>query len=122
MHKSNHSHAPDARRVAAKRFLSTIKEEAKRSPLTARNLIANSASVCNEAVAAILPSVKHISRTINRIKNKENGHKLNPRDLIELVIGDEYNVSNKGEQFLLFDSGPAEKRMLIFGTKKTFNY
>ena len=42
---------------------------------------------------------------------------LNLKSLEELIIPLEYRLTAKGDDFLLYDSGPGPQRILIFGTQ-----
>lgn len=68
-------------------------------------------------VQAQLPSRLCLNRTIQRSRNRENRPIPLPLDLEDLVIPDQYRVTNSGAEFLLFDSGPEVDRVLIFSTR-----
>lgn len=78
--------------------------------------------VTEPSVAAVLPTVNSMTQTVRRTRNKNEMHPVNPRNLIELELADEYKTTFKGEEFLLFDSGPAMNRLLIFGTSSNLKF
>lgn len=110
-----HSHAPDAREVVKKRKLNEMKEAAKTSRENPRKIIANSVHDLTAATAATMPSTRALSRMIGRVRRNVNYPK-NPRNLTELTLNDDFNKTSKGENFVLHDSGPNEKRLIVFGT------
>lgn len=114
-------HAPDARQVEKKRTLAGIKNAAKNSRDSAKRIIADAAGNVTMATSAVLPSVKSMTRMIGRIRNTENYPK-NPKNLSELALADRFVTTAKGENFLLFDSGPNVKRTLMFGTTSNLQF
>lgn len=70
----------------------------------------NSVSVVS---APKLPSVSSLKRTVQR-KRKINIPQ--PENLFDLEIPHDFTVTKTGENFLKYDSGPAENRILIFTT------
>ena len=59
-----------------------------------------------------------IRRSIRRYKQAIQAPHPIPRNLHEMVIPDEYKTTCKGENFLLYDSGLSENRILLFSTEK----
>ena len=69
-----------------------------------------------------MPPVHHIKRNIRRQRLCSSHSQPLPLDAQELVLTDEYTKTQNGEDFLLYDSGSVEKRILIFGTHENLNY
>ncbi|XP_076036661.1 uncharacterized protein LOC143022389 [Oratosquilla oratoria] len=67
------------------------------------------------AVAPKLPKVQSIKRTIRSIRQPTVGPVL-PSTCNEIVFPPELTITFKGDQFLIYDSGPVEKRIIIFAT------
>lgn len=59
--------------------------------------------------------MKKIAR---RSRGKENSFPLNPISVNELEIPEDFTKTEKGDLFLIFDSGKVQERMLIFTTKE----
>lgn len=116
-----HSHAGDSRNIAKAALLDTIKNEAKVNKESAKNIISAACVGLSEPVAAYIPSVKLISETVRRMRNKENVI-ANPKTLLELEFDEMFQFTEKKEKFLLFDSGPAEDRLVIFATRKNLSF
>ena len=52
------------------------------------------------------------------IERQRNGETLNPSNIKEIAISVELQVTEKGDQFLAYDSGPDEEdRVLILATE-----
>lgn len=119
--KGKHLHAPDARARERKRTLNSIKNAAKIGRESARKIIAESTKLTTVATAAIMPSVKSMTRMVGRIRRKSKFPK-NPKTLKELELPENFKKTSKGEDFLIFDSGAVDDRMLIFGTKKNLKF
>lgn len=119
--RGEHIHAPDAREIEKKQTLTSIKNAAKIGRENARVLIASAVGNVTNATAAIMPTTKSMTRMVQRIRNK-NRFPKNPRNLIELVLPNEFITTSKGDNFLLYDSGPNENRLLIFGTLSNLKF
>lgn len=76
----------------------------------------------NPALSMALPKVSNLSRTIRRTRNRTRNAPTTPRSLDQLVIEGDYMMTNKKDNFLLFDSGPAVHRMMIFGTNANLEF
>jgi hypothetical protein len=119
-HRSGHNHAPDAAKVEARRALNIIKDRAISSQDAPTNIIAQASSSISQAAAGQLPSLSSIIRNILRFRVREGQAPPNPATLADLVIhpNSEYAQTKNGENFLQFDSGPSEDRILIFSTQR----
>ena len=74
--------------------------------------MSKASSELSGCVAAALPQTSSIKRSIRRVRQEEQcGSTVNHRN--ELILSEEDTRTNKGESFLLFDSGKVEDRMLI---------
>ncbi|KII67194.1 hypothetical protein RF11_11353 [Thelohanellus kitauei] len=57
-----------------------------------------------------------MTRLVQRTRRDANTPLPSPNSLSSLALPIEYTLSHRGEQFLQYDSGPDENRMLIFST------
>ena len=96
---------------------SRIKDTAETSEEPPQHIIANELANISAATMANLPPRENIGRTIMHQRNDRH-QPPNPEIKAEIpVLPLEYQLSENGEQFLLFDSGHShEDRILIFGT------
>ena len=98
---------------------------ASNSRETPENVITNATIGFGDEVRGIL-NTQNMKRTIQRQRVRDHAAPINPRDLSTLVVPVEYQHiildANIGpEQFLLYDSGQAADRILIFGTNDSLN-
>lgn len=77
--------------------------------MSARGIIAIARADMDIASAAVLPKTSSLVLTVCRVRNDNDCPPL-PNDLNELLLPDKYTKS-KGEQFLMFDSGPSNDRI-----------
>lgn len=110
--KNEHTHAPDARIKNKSEAINNMKRKALESDTSARNIIKRVCKDMDSATAATMPRTSSLTRTIKRIRNGNNCPQL-PTNLKDLIISEEYSKC-KGEQFLLYDSGDDDNRILIF--------
>lgn len=68
----------------------------------------------DSTVAAALPSLRSMTRMVNRVRSKENII-VNPRNLSELKLAN--ILTEKDAPFLLYDNESADQRLVIFATK-----
>lgn len=117
---NDHTHIEDGRKVQAARVIEQIHEGALYSCENPETLISNATLGLGDAVRATL-HIPNIKRTVQRERVRNLAAPVNPRSLATLVLPIEYTQilldANVGpERFLLHDSGPADDRILIFGT------
>lgn len=91
-----------------------LKVAAKECKEKARNLVSDAVQNVDDTVAPVLPKMSAMTRTINRIRQKDNII-ANPRNLSELKL--ENVVTAKGMPFLLYDNESADDRLIIFATR-----
>ena len=72
----------------------------------------------SEGTAAKLPKLDSLKRTIQRQRVQQPAAPVQPTSLEQLAVPPEYQHTAKGEQFLLYDSGPETQRILILGTQR----
>ena len=110
-----HNHVPEKAKIEARKILRKIKEVAISTQTETNNIIAQASVNVTQSTIAQLPSPIRIKRTIQRIRiQKEKAPSL-PRSLNELIIPGEYQLTKRGQQFMLFDSQDTE-RIIIFST------
>lgn len=114
----DHNHCADAAEVEATRVLKDIKECAALTKTPGNELFKNAVETCSRAAAARLPTVDNIKRTIRNIRQRKEGGPALPASRSEIFFSGEFTTTAKGEKFLLYDSGPTENRLLIFGTRQ----
>lgn len=85
-----------------------------------RNVIAKVSGNVDVDSAAIMPGTSNLFRTVRRARANTNTAKM-ASNLTDLIIPDRFkNVAD--EPFLLYDSGPGNRRILYFATQRNLNY
>lgn len=115
-HTNMHNHIADAGHVEAQKVVSDIRNAAVVSCDTPNYIVASISGRINQSVAAKLPSVPNLKRVIVNARAKQNSGPVQPVSRRDIVFPEEFTRTEKGEPFLLFDSGPEDDRMLIFAT------
>lgn len=72
----------------------------------------------NSLAVQELPKLESLKRTIRRQLQSTTNFRPQPATLEDLQILDEYQQTNKGCIFFLFDSGPETQCIVIFGPHK----
>ena len=111
----NHSAKP-AKRKAKEVRLEMLKK-ARTTSESPSTILASLSAGMPEEVAGTLPTTDSLGRELRRERQKCRRAPPNPLSRAELQIPEEYTKMN-GENFLLYDSGLEEDRILVFGTKK----
>ena len=102
-----------------------IKRRAQETQDSSHSIVGESLLTVSEGTAAKLLKLDSLKRTIQRTIQRERERVLaapvQPATLQELNLPPEYQRTAKGEQFLLYDSGPEAQRILIFGTQRNLD-
>lgn len=113
--ENSHNHVPDPCKIQCKMAVNKIKEAAVHTQNTPHDIISTVQIV--PGVAGAIPSVHHLKHTIRRVRTRNQCAPPIPKTVSDLKIADEYTKTIKGEQFLIFDSGASQDRILIFSTE-----
>ena len=113
---NDHTHAPDIGRPEALRIRQSIKRRSVDTEETPQQVITQELSVVSDSAAVKLPAIRNIRRCIRRYRQDTGNALVNPQTRADLVLPEEYTRTLANEQFLLFDSGPVEDRILLFST------
>ena len=117
--ESVHSHAPDISNVQAKIVIEQLKQNALTTELSTGNIISGTISTTEVGVVSHLPSITPMSRTIQRVRTKNEKPPENSLTIHKLVLPNEYKSIN-GNIFLVYDN-KQKNRLLIFATKENLN-
>ena len=115
---NDHLHGPDNTKVSCFETKIGIKRRAQTTHETSHHIIGDSVLELSEGTSAKLPKLNSLKRTLQRQREKENAAPAQPTSLEELVIPLEYTKTGKGDNFLLYDSGPNLHPILILGTHR----
>ena len=112
-----HNHSGNMAHVEASAIMANIREDSKNNIQTPTDIVYNGISNINGAISTSLPSYNNMKRTVERIKKSISGIPSLPSSLMTLILPPEYLLTDRGENFLLYDSGPCLERIIIFGTE-----
>lgn len=113
-----HSHAPDGRTVEKKALMTRLKDLSNTSHLTRKAVVQTVCSdIKSEATISVLPSISSMMSNVSRLRNKADIN-VNPTNVLDLVIGDEFKNTIAGNNFLFYDSGLIEERLVIFASER----
>ena len=104
---NEHLHSPDEQAVICQETKIGIKRKARDSQDSSHQIVGESLLTVSEDTTAKLSKLDSLKRTIQRQRVQQ------------LALPPEYQQTAKGEQFLLYNSGPETQRILIFGTQCT---
>jgi hypothetical protein len=115
---NEHSHGPDPSQLEVCKVVQQMKQLAEETEATPQQIITQSITTITEDAKAKLPSIPHIRRNIRRQRQTLKHPLSDPRNVDDIIIPEQYTMTQDGQQFLLFDSGAKSKgRMFLFGTK-----
>ena len=115
---NEHLHAPDEQAVSCCEVKVGMKRKARDSQDSSHHIVGEGLETVTEGTAAKLPKLDSLKRTIQRQRVRQQAAPVQPATLEQLTLPEEYKQTSKGEQFLLYDSGPVSQRILIFGTQR----
>ena len=119
---NEHTHPADATRIQNLKALQEMKNRARDTQETPHQIVTRAVEGMSEECSAILPTISHLKRNLRQCRQRSQNSLPVPQNTQDLVIPLEYKNTKNGEQFLLYDSGPINQRILIFGTEKSVSY
>lgn len=114
--ESSHNHSAEAAKVKVVELRNKIKTTALETSESPHVIIASTSAQIHDSVAAHMPSMSSLKRTIRNIRHAATEDLMNPVNLKEIVIPSQFRVTEKNHDFLIYDKGAVDDRMLIFGT------
>ncbi|XP_068200755.1 uncharacterized protein [Palaemon carinicauda] len=103
------------------KFKNEVKDKAKDRRQAPNDIISSAAFQVSQAVAAAFPCMSSIKKTVRRVQQKDNIGLVVPMHRKDFVCTDQ-TKTNKGKQFIMFDSLPSANRMLIFSTDRNLQF
>ena len=114
-----HTHEASAVHLEVERVKTKIKKRAADTLETPSAIVNQSLTNVPQACLASIPKVTALRKIIKRKRTTLSCAPSNPTDLWELCLPESYKIyipqPGVEENFLLCDSGPGDKRILIFG-------
>ena len=110
---NEHTHPPSQTRVEATKIKARIKDRAANTNDTSQQILGAELQNVSEAIAVALPSLNIMRRNICRQRDDHNMPAVPQRRKDIPVLPNNYQVTNRGDRFLLFDSGVGDVNLLI---------
>lgn len=104
--------------------MNKLKTLAKTTRLSNREIVNQSMTNVQNAVAATIPSTTQMCQTINRVRKDPDAPK-NPTKLSELVFSKKYSETESGKNFIVhdtYDDDDTGDRLIIFGTRDNLDF
>ncbi|XP_050053383.1 uncharacterized protein LOC126549053 [Aphis gossypii] len=111
---SEHNHVPDICKLEVKKEVERMKSQALSSQDNPQQIIAS--SQLNPMISGALPEISNLKHTLRRVRQRNDCAPPNPQSLFNLQIPERYTLTKDGKQFMQYDSGPSDERILIFFT------
>ena len=115
-----HTHASDATQCEVLQVRHNIKKRALETEETPQQILGREMQNLSEAASVQMIPIPHLRRHIRKQRQANHAQHPLPTDRSTIELPDEYKKLSSGENFLLFDSGVADKnRIFIFGTDQS---
>lgn len=111
-----HEHMANAADNGARKIINKIKKRALKGTESPNVIVGEVITKASTSVAVELPTASTIKKNIQRLRRQHNPQLLTPNSLSELELPESYQLTLKGDNFLLHDSCNRKTRMLVFGT------
>ena len=112
---SEQLHGEDQQQVNCITLKAGMKRKARDTHDSTHHIIGEALEIVTIPSVIKLPKLESLKRTVRRERQTIDAAPVQPDSLQELIISPEYQTTAKGKNFLLYDSGPAQ-RILILGT------
>lgn len=115
---NDHTHPPSQTKVEATKVKAKVKERASTSNETPQQVLAAELQNVTEAAIVSLPCLNNVRRNIRRQRENNNDMPPIPASREDMpVLPDDFQRTERGDRFLLFDSGVGDvNRIIIFAT------
>lgn len=114
-----HCHAPIPAEVKVKKVLEDVRKKARNSRENRLNIVAGAVAGVTPQVSAALPTLANMRKLVDRTRKGCSAAPINPQSTQDLVIPDDYKITQRNEDFLVQNSMDDDgHRLLIFTTKR----
>lgn len=110
-------HGTNFEKTEEKKCVNAMKKKCMTTGEKTGKILAAGVATLSSPVAAKLPCVENLSRTLRNVRQKHNPMPADPKRGDVFEIPAEFTVTAKGDQFLMYDKS-GKDRLLIFCTKK----
>jgi hypothetical protein len=119
--KQTHNHEGNPEKFEVTKMMNTIKQQARASKDPPRLLLSRASTSFSKGASTSCSSLSNISRTIRQVRSLEHVGTSIPKCLEDVIVTEKYQKTDKGEQFLLFDSKDKD-RILMFATRRNLDF
>jgi len=118
--KDHITHIGDAAADEAAEILTEIRKAAG-STLAPKVCVADAVATASQSALASLPTLNHVKRNVRNIRGRECDYPKLPGTRRDIEIPKSLLRTKNGKNFLLFDSGATDDRVMLFGTRKNLS-
>lgn len=114
---TSHSHGPNDAKNEVFRIMENVMNMARTTEDGPRKILQASTSQVSIEASVLLPNYDAARKTIQRVRNKELLVNSACNSIRDVTIEEKYKRTEKGEEFLLWDSGTEDvNRIIVFAT------
>lgn len=117
-----HTHGPDAVDCEKRETMANIRSDAITTSSSPAIIIAQNVRQVSSATQGALPQIDSIKRTVRQARSVEGGSLAVPHRREDIKLPEKFKRTNAGQDFLLFDSGTDNSRILVFTTHENLNF
>ncbi|XP_043278365.1 uncharacterized protein [Venturia canescens] len=115
-----HNHGGNAAFVMKEKIVQSLKDRAKSTTESNHEIVSRAASEIPDSVVVEMPSTSSLKKMLRNNRSNEN-HLPNPPSRESLILPPQYRETEKKENFLIWDKGAVEDRIIIFGTEENLD-
>lgn len=120
---NEHTHPPSQTNCELVKVKAGIKRRAETTADPSRQILADELSAISQTAAVNLPSMDNLRRNIRAVRQERNLPPLPLNRAAIPVLPHQYQVTENGDQFLLFDSGVGDaERILLFSSQQGLQF
>lgn len=119
--ETEHNHSGEASLIAKEQIVDKMKDVARTSTKSGHEIIAQTSASISESVVPLLPSTSSLKRAFRHIRSAQENHPEHPMRREDIVLPPQFCETEKNANFLLYDKGQNEDRILIFGTDENLS-
>lgn len=108
--------------VEVRETINTIKSASRSCNDKTKSVIADNLSNISDEASARLPLISNLTRIVQNIRQKKIDAFPICKSLENLVIPEEFTVTNKNKKFLFHNIGDSKDKFLMFTTKKNIRF
>lgn len=116
-----HNHEPDPIQCERREAINAITESAKTTQLPPSQIIAAHTASLSKACKGKLPLKYNMARVIRKVRSRDGGSLVVPHRKEDIQLPDEFTMYQK-QNFLFYDSGATQDRLMIFTTEQNLNF